>query len=63
MKYNQTLIIIIDDEYESSNIATQEELRSISGSINLNHTMYVCSYAHLLVTKYTVDFIAIDTKI
>ena len=60
MKYNQTLI---DDEYESSNIDSQEELRSISGSINLNHTMYVFSYTHLSVTKYTVDFIAIDTKI
>ena len=47
MKYNQTLI---DDEHESSNIATQEELRSISGSINLNHTMYICSYTHLSVT-------------
>ena len=38
IKYSQTLIII-DDEYESSNIASQKELRSISGNINLNHTM------------------------
>ena len=37
MKYSQTLI---DDEYESSNIASQKELRSISGNINLNHTTY-----------------------
>ena len=32
MKYSQTLI---DGEYESSNIASQKELRSISGNINL----------------------------
>ena len=35
MKYSQTLI---DDEYESSNIASQKELRSISGTTILNHT-------------------------
>ena len=35
MKYSQTLI---DDEYESSNIASQRELRSISDNINFNHT-------------------------
>ena len=38
MKHNQRLI---DDEYESSNIASQKELRSISGNTNLNHTMYL----------------------
>ena len=31
---------LIDDEYESSNIASQKELRSISGNINVNHTRY-----------------------
>ena len=31
--------LIIDDEYESSKIAFQKELRSISGTIILNHTM------------------------
>ena len=37
MKYSQTLII--DDEYESSNIASQKELKvAICGNINLNHT-------------------------
>ena len=30
MKYSQTLI---DDEYESSNIASKKELRSISSNI------------------------------
>ena len=37
MKYSQ---ILIDDEYESSNIASQNELGSISGNINLKHTSY-----------------------
>ena len=36
MKYSQTLI---DDEYESSNIASQKELGSISGNVNLKHTI------------------------
>ena len=36
MKYSQKLI---DDGYESSNIASQKELRSISGNINFNYTM------------------------
>ena len=35
MKYSQTLI---DDDYESSKIVSQKELRSIFGNINLNHT-------------------------
>ena len=34
---------LIDDEYESSNIASQKELGSTSGNVNLNHT----SYTHL----------------
>ena len=38
MKHNQRLI---DDEYESSNIASQKELRSISGNTDLNHAMYL----------------------
>ena len=37
MKYSQTLI---DDEYKSSNIASQRELGNISGNINLKHTRY-----------------------
>ena len=44
MKYSQTLI---DDEYESSNIASQKEIVSISGNTNLNHTRYT----HLSATK------------
>ena len=46
MKYSQTLI---DDEYESSNIASQKEVRSISGNINLNQTTYG-NYTHLSVS-------------
>ena len=38
---------IIDDEYESSNIASQKEMVSISGNINLNHTRHT----HLSATK------------
>ena len=30
--------VIIDDEYGSSNIASQKEIVSISGITNLNHT-------------------------
>ena len=44
MKYYQTLI---DDEYNSNNTASQNELRSISGNTNLNHT----KYTHLSATK------------
>ena len=53
-EYSQTLI---DDEYESSNVASQKELGNISG--NIDHTRY----AHLSPTKYTVDLIVTDTKI
>ena len=35
---------LIDDEYESINITSQKELRSISGNINLNHTRYIPIY-------------------
>ena len=38
MKYSQKLT---DDGYKSRNIASQKELRSISGNINLNHTTYL----------------------
>ena len=31
--YNENSQALIDDEYESSNIAPQKELRSISGNI------------------------------
>ena len=55
MKYSQTLI---DDEYESSNIASQKELGRISGNINLN---YVGIATHSSATKQTVDLIVTDT--
>ena len=58
MKYSQTLI---DDEYESSNVASQIELRSISGNINLDHTIH--SYIHLSATKYTVNLIVTDKNL
>ena len=41
MKYSQTLI---DDEYKSSNIASQKELGRISGNLDLNHTSYTLLY-------------------
>ena len=59
IKYSQTLI---DDKYESSNIASQKELRTISG-INLNHTMYIAILIYQLLNNYTVDLIVTDTKI
>ena len=37
MKYSQ---ILIDIEYESSSIASQNESGSISGNINLKHNRY-----------------------
>ena len=39
MKYSQTLI---DDEYESGNIYS-EELERISGNIHLNHTYFAAT--------------------
>ena len=54
MKYSQTLII--DDEYINSNIASQKELGSFSGNINLKHMRYT----HLSATKQTVDLGVID---
>ena len=35
MKYIIICQALIDDKYESSNIASQKELRNISGNINL----------------------------
>ena len=58
MKYSQTLI---DDEYESRNVASQIEFRSISGNINLDHTTH--SHTHLSATKYTVDLIVTDKNL
>ena len=48
---------LIDDEYESSNIASQKEIGSISGNTNLNHTRYT----HLSATKQTVNLVVTDT--
>ena len=44
MKYSQTLI---DDEYESSNIASQEPFLVVSILYTINHSRYV----HLSATK------------
>ena len=52
MKYSQTLV---DDEYESSNIASQKELGSISEIITLGIHM------HLSATNQNVDLIVTDT--
>ena len=38
---------IIDNEYESSDIASKEKLSDISHNLNVNHTRYI----HLLATK------------
>ena len=56
MKYCQTLI---DDGYENNNIhvASWEELGSISGSVNLNHSRYT----HLSAIKQAMDFFVTDT--
>ena len=49
--------MLIDDEYESSNIASQKEIVSISGNTNLNHTRYT----HLSAMKQTADLVVTDT--
>ena len=36
--------MLIDDEYKSSNIASQQERGSISGSTNLNHSIDIPIY-------------------
>ena len=54
---NEICTNIIDVERESSNMASQEELRSFSGDINLNYSRYT----HLSATKETVDIIINDT--
>ena len=41
VKYRQTLI---DDEYESSSIASLKELGRISGNLDLNHTIGIPIY-------------------
>ena len=47
MKYNQTLT---DDEYESSNIASQKDLKSFM-VISILITCTLCSYTHLSTTQ------------
>ena len=54
MKYSQ---MFSEDEYKSSNMASQKELGSIYGNINLNHTRYT----HLSATNYIMDLIVTDT--
>ena len=53
--------VTIDDEYKSSNVASQIELRSISGNINLDRTIH--RYIHLSATKCTVDLIVTDKNL
>ena len=48
---------LIDSESESSNMASQEELKNSSGNINLNYSRYT----HLSTTKETLDIIITDT--
>ena len=54
MKYSQTLI---NDEYKSSNLASQKVFLVISILIMLR------SYTHLSAIKYTVELIVTDIKI
>ena len=48
---------IIDDECKSSDIASQEELKSSCNNINLNYSRYI----HLSTTKQIAGIIIIDT--
>ena len=48
---------IIDDECKSSDIASQEELKSSCNIINLNYSRYI----HLSTTKQIAGIIIIDT--
>ena len=41
MKYSQTLI---DSEYESSNIASQKEIGTLSDNLDLSHTIGIPIY-------------------
>ena len=43
---NEACQTLIGDEYESSNIYSQEELKGFSGNINLNYS----TYTHLSAT-------------
>ena len=45
MKYSQTLI---DDEYESSNIASHKELKAF---VVISILITLCSYTHLSTTQ------------
>ena len=47
MKYSQTLI---DDEYESSNIASQKELKALNFVV-ISILITLCSYTHLSTTQ------------
>ena len=51
---HNTLSIVY--EYESDNAASQEELRSVSNNINLNHTISLPTYQLLydIIITYTV---------
>ena len=40
----KNIILLILNRKAAIAIASQEELRSISGNINLNHTMQVCPF-------------------
>ena len=57
MKYSQTLN---DNEYESSNIASQKGLKQF---VMISILITLRSYTHLSATQYTVDLIVTDTKI
>ena len=59
MQHSRTLIDVNNYEKQHIAIASQKELRSISGNINLNHMHYVA----ILISKYSVDLIVIDTRI
>ena len=54
---NEICKTLFNDEYEGSNTASQEELRSFPGNINLNYSRYI----HLSATKETVYIIIKDT--
>ena len=61
---NEICQTLIDDEYESGNIATQlasqKALGSFPGNIILNHIRYIYG-THLSATKLIVDIISTDT--
>ena len=57
VKCNEICKTLFNNEYESTNMASQEELRTFSGNINLNYSRYI----HLSATKETVYIIITDT--